>query len=105
MKHAAAILVALGLVAACGGPPRRPAGLPPAAQWAGKGDQGRFVVLGGRDGTLWKVEVYDRKGVKHPATRWRLQGFARTSLETHEIAGFDGEALVLSDETRLVPQP
>lgn len=105
MKGGAVIVVVAGLWLGCGGPPRRPAGLPAAAQWVGKGDQGRFVVIGAREGTLWHLELYDRKGGKHPVTRWRLQGFARTSLEVQEIQGFDGEAILLNDEARLVPQP
>ena len=98
-------LAVVALVACSGRPPRRPEGLPAAAVWVGKGEQGRFVEIGGREGIIWSITVFDAKGGRHPAARWRLQGFARASLEPEEIVGFREEALVLTDGSRLVPAP
>lgn len=103
MRAGAGILLAA--VLACSGPPRRPQGLPAAAVWVGKGHQGRWVEIGPRDGAFWTLAVYEAKGRKHPATRWRVQGFARTSLEPQEIVGLQDGVLMLNDGSRLVPAP
>lgn len=95
----------LVLVACSARPPRRPESLPPAAVWIGKGDQGRFVEIGARNGLFWTLSVFDAKGNRNPNSRWRLQGFARTSLEPEEILRFEDGALLLKDESRLVPAP
>lgn len=101
-----ALLVGVLLMLACSSrPPRRPEGLPAAAVWVGKGKSGRFVEVGSREGSLWTLAVYEAQGQRHPATRWRLQGFARASLEPQEIAGFQEGALLLQDGSRLVPVP
>lgn len=101
----AALGSVLLLLACASRPPRRPEGLPAAAVWVGKGKAGRFVEVGPREGTLWSLAVVDAKGQRHPATKWRLQGFARASLEPQEISGFVDGALLLQDGSRLVPVP
>lgn len=95
----------LALMACSSRPPRRPQGVPESAVWIGKGDQGRFLEIGSRIGVYWTLTVFDARGQRHPATRWRLQGFARTSLEPEEIRGFQDGTLVLNDDSRLVPAP
>jgi hypothetical protein len=97
--------VVLVLGTACGRPPRKPASVPAEAQWIGRGREGRFVAIGAREGAVWNLRVYEASGVQHPATRWRLQGFARTSLEFQEFRGFFDGGLLLTDGTRLVPAP
>lgn len=95
----------LTMVACSSRPPRRPEGLPSAAVWVGKGAKGRFIEIGARDGSVWTMTVFDAKGLRNPATHWRLQGFARTSLEPEEILGFQDGAILLNDDSRLVPAP
>ena len=85
--------------------PRRPEGLPATAVWIGKGAQGRFVDIGARTGVFWTIQVFESKGQQHPVTRWRLQGFARTSLEPQEIVGFVDGAILLNDGSSLIPAP
>ena len=99
------LVSALAMTACASHPPRRPAAVPPSAAWVGKGDRGRFIEIGARNGVYWTLAVFDTKGVRHPASRWQLQGFARTSLEPEEIMGFEDGALVLNDGSRLVPAP
>jgi len=95
----------LALVACSSHPPRRPEGLPATAVWIGKGDPGRFVDIGARNGVYWTIQVFESKGQRNPVTRWRLQGFARTSLEPQEIVGFADGAIRLNDGSTLVPAP
>lgn len=95
----------LAMVACSSRPPRRPEGLPASAVWIGTGGQGRFVDIGTRKGALWTIQVFEAKGLRHPQEHWRLQGFARTSLEPHEITGFVDGALQLNDGSTLVPEP
>ncbi len=102
---AAALVVAMGAGLGCGRPPARPTGLPTGAQWAGAPRKGCFLLVEGREGALWTLQVFDPKGRRHPVSRWRLQGFARTSLEAQEVEAFDGEAFLLNDGARLVPAP
>lgn len=99
------VAVVLALAPACGRPPRKPASVPAEAVWVGKGQAGRFVVIGPRESAVWTLGVFEASGQQHPATRWRLQGFARTSLEPQEIVGFEDGALVLNDGARLIPAP
>lgn len=95
----------LVMLACSSRPPRRPEGLPATAAWIGKGAQGRFVDIGARNGVFWTIQVFEAKGPQNATTRWRIQGFARTSLEPQEIVAFEDGNLILNDGSRLVPAP
>jgi len=84
--------------------PARPAGVPAAAAWAGRGPAGRFFLVEGRQGTLYRIQVFAApSGARESATAWRLVGFARTALPVDEIAGFEGGAILLKDGSKLLP--
>jgi hypothetical protein len=101
-----ALALGLGLWMRRSRTPARPPGVPAAAEWAGRGASGRFFLVEGRDGTVWRIRVYAaQEGRPEAATRWRLVGFARTALEAHEIAGLEDGAIRLEDGSRLLPAP
>jgi len=109
------ILVAVGAVVVGSGltfgllrrgsrPPQRPVHLPVAAEWAGHGASGRFFLVGERAGTVFTIMVFEpREGLQHPVKRWRMVGFARTELIPDEIAGFEGNTILLKDGSKLMP--
>jgi len=84
--------------------PRRPGGVPAAAEWAGRGASGRFFLVEGRQGAIYAIQVFEAgSGAKAPTTRWRLVGFARTALIADEIAGLEGGVILLKDGSKLLP--
>ena len=101
---ALAALLAGGWLA-CGGPPRRPAPVPPEAVWGGEGKKGVFLKVGPHQGTLWQLEVWDRQGRLLGAGPFRLRGFAKARIIPEEVLAWEGGALQLKDGTWLVPEP
>jgi hypothetical protein len=78
--------------------------VPVQAEWAGAGPAGRFFLVKGREGSLYRIEVYAAPtGAKDPVGTWRLVGFARTALSPDEIAGLEGGAILLKDGSKLLP--
>ena len=98
--------LALGLGLWMRGPrtPARPSGVPPAAEWAGAGATGRFLLVKGREGSVYRIEVYAvPSGTLDATGKWRLVGYARTALSPDEIAGMEGGAILLKDGSKLLP--
>lgn len=84
--------------------PRRPAGVPAGAEWAGRGGSGRFFLVEGRQGAIYAIQVFEAgSGAQARTTRWRLVGFARTALIADEIAGLEGGVILLKDGSKLLP--
>ena len=92
------------LLASCGGIPSRPAALPAEAKWGGTAKQGVFLKVGGHQGTLWQLEVWDRKGHPLGTGSFRLRGFAKADIYPEEVLGWNNGALQLKDGTWLVPE-
>jgi len=92
------------LLAGCGGAPARPATVPAEAQWSGEGRQGVFLKVGGHQGTLWQLEVWDRKGRLLGSGPFRLRGFAKARIIPQEVLAWENGALHLKDGTWLVPE-
>jgi hypothetical protein len=93
-----------GLVLGCGGTPSRPSSVPPEAAWGGEGQQGVFLKVGGHEGTLWQMEVWDRKGHRLGSGAFRLRGFAKAQIIPEEVLAWEQGALHLKDGTWLVPE-
>ena len=84
--------------------PARPANVPVAAGWAGRGATGRFFLGEGSQGAIYTIQVFAAgSGAKAGGTRWRLVGFARTGLDADEIAGLEDGAILLKDGSKLLP--
>ena len=94
-----------GFCAGCGGVPSRPASVPPEAAWGGEGKQGVFLKVGGHQGTLWQLEVWDRTGQRLGSGPFRLRGFAKAQIVPEEVLAWEQGALHLKDGTWLVPEP
>src|SRR5664279_1923788 len=97
--------VLAGLATGCGGVPSRPASVPPEAVWGGDAKQGVFLKVGGHQGTLWQLEVWDRKGQRLGSGSFRLRGFAKAQIIPEEVLAWEQGALHLKDGTWLVPEP
>lgn len=97
--------VLVGLLAGCGGTPSRPASVPAEAVWGGDARQGVFLKVGGHQGTLWQLEVWDRKGQRLGSGPFRLRGFAKAQIIPEEVLAWEQGALHLNDGTWLVPEP
>lgn len=93
-----------GLLLGCGGTPSRPAGVPPEARWGGEGKTGVFFHVLGHEGTLWRLEVWDRKGRRLGGGAFRLRGFAKAEIVPEEVLAWENGALHLKDGTWLVPE-
>jgi hypothetical protein len=93
-----------GSLAGCGGAPLRPAGVPPEAAWGGEGQAGVFLRVGGHQGTLWQLEVWDRQGRVLGSGAFRLRGFAKARIIPQEVLAWEQGALHLKDGTWLVPE-
>jgi hypothetical protein len=93
----------LALLLACG--VRRPSQVPAEAVWVDGQDRGAFVQVGPRDGDRWRVKVWGRDGSLRADGRFALSGMARTAIEPHEVAAWDGRQIALKDGTLLVPRP
>ena len=94
-----------GLFQGCGGAPSKPRSLPPEAVWGGDPKQGVFLKVGGHQGTLWQLEVWDRKGNVLGAGTFRLRGFAKAKIVPEEVVAWENGVLRLRDGTVLVPEP
>jgi len=92
------------LLAGCGGVPARPPAVPPEASWGGQGKEGVFLRVGSHEGTLWQLEVWDRKGRLLGAGSFRLRGFAKAQIVPEEVLAWENGALHLKDGTWLVPE-
>jgi len=97
--------VLAGLLVGCGGAPSRPASVSAEAKWGGEGAKGVFLKVHGHQGTLWQLEVWDRKGQLLGSGGFRLRGFAKARIIPEEILGWELGALHLKDGTWLVPEP
>jgi hypothetical protein len=89
----------------CGRTPARPAGLPPEAVWGGEGRRGVFLKVGGHQGTLWRLDVWDREGRLLGSGSFRLRGFGKATIVPEEVLAWENGALHLKDGTWLVPEP
>jgi hypothetical protein len=94
----------MGLLGGCQGIPSRPASVPPEAAWGGQGNQGVFLKVNGHQGTLWQLEVWDRKGRLIGLGNFRLRGFAKARIIPEEVLAWENGALHLKDGTWLVPE-
>jgi len=83
----------------------KPASLPAGAQWAGQGKGAAFVQVEQLSGTLWHLDVWDRKGTPLASGTFRLRGFARSRIYADEVLGWKDGALQLKDGTWLFPEP
>ncbi len=101
----AAGFVLVAALTACSRVPSKPATLPAGAQWAGQGKGAAFVQVTHLSGTLWHLDVWDRKGMPLASGTFRLRGFARARIYTDEILGWQNGALQLKDGTWLFPEP
>lgn len=102
----AALALALGLRARWNRVPPRPPGVPAGAEWSGRGASGRFFLVEGRHGAIYRIQAFAaRSGAREPVATWRLVGFARTGLGADEIAGLEDGVIVLKDGSRLLPAP
>ena len=97
-------MILAGLFLGCGGVPSRPASVPPEAAWGGEGRQGVFIKVGSHEGTLWHLDVWDRKGQPMGSGTFRLRGFAKARIIPGEVLGWENGALHLKDGTWLVPE-
>ncbi len=97
--------VLLGLSMGCRGIPPRPASVPPEAVWGGDAKHGVFLKVHGHQGTLWQLEVWDRKGQPLGSGAFRLRGFAKAQIVPEEVLAWENGALHLKDGTWLVPEP
>ena len=108
MARPSIILVMTAVLAAallaCGGPPSRPAVVPPEAAWGGEGKQGVFLKVGDHQGTLWQLQVWDRQGKVLGVGAFRLRGFAKAQIIPEEVLAWESGALHLKDGTWLVPE-
>ncbi|WP_306589733.1 hypothetical protein [Geothrix sp. 21YS21S-4] len=100
----ATMALSVGLLTGCRGVPSRPAALPAEARWAGEGKDGVFFKAGSHEGTLWQLEVWDRKGNRLGSGAFRLKGFAKAEIVPEEVLGWRNGALQLKDGTWLVPE-
>lgn len=98
-----ACFLCLPLLLACG--VHRPSQVPKASVWVGPKEGGAWVLLGARQDGRWPVQVWDRNGALRADGSFVLRGMARVSIETHELAAWDGRLLALKDGSLLVPAP
>ncbi|WP_257303289.1 hypothetical protein [Geothrix campi] len=97
------IILAGGLMA-CRGIPSRPATVPPEAMWCAEAKEGLFLNVGGHQGTLWQLEIWDRKGRTLASGYFRLRGFAKAKIVPEEVLAWENGVLQLKDGTVLVPE-
>jgi hypothetical protein len=97
------LVLGAGLTA-CRGIPSRPASVPPEAMWCAEAKQGVFLKVGGHQGTLWQLEIWDRKGQLLGSGSFRLRGFAKATIIPEEVQAWEKGMLQLKDGTVLVPE-
>ncbi|WLT33046.1 hypothetical protein [Geothrix sp. PMB-07] len=100
-----ATMTLAGCLVDCGGAPSRPASVSSEALWGGDAKKGVFLKVNGHQGTLWQLEVWNRKGQLLGAGGFRLRGFGKARIIPDEIIGWENGALHLKDGTWLVPEP
>jgi hypothetical protein len=96
--------VLAGALLACGGTPSRPASVSAEALWCPEAKGGLFLKVGGHQGTLWQLEVWDRKGRSLASGSFRLRGFAKAKIVPEEVLAWENGILQLKDGTVLVPE-
>lgn len=89
---------------ACRGVPARPGSVPTEAMWCPEAKGGLFLKVGGHQGTLWQVEIWDRKGKPLASGAFRLRGFAKARIVPEEVLAWENGVLQLRDGTVLVPE-
>jgi len=104
LKFLVMTIVLAGVLAGCRGIPSRPASVAPEAVWGGDPKQGVFLKVSGHQGTLWQLEVWDRKGQPLGSGAFRLRGFAKARITPEEVLGWENGALHLKDGTWLIPE-
>jgi hypothetical protein len=101
------IACALICLLACGpNIPKKPAGVPEAAFWAGDGKGGAFVAIGVPDHEGWQVKIYDERtgAVVAQGLYVIRRGQARPAFHQEDFAGWDGRAVHLTDGGVLEPK-
>ena len=102
------VVIALVLSLTACGPsiPKKPAGVPEQAFWAGDGKGGAFVDIGVPDHEGWQVKVFDdHSGALLAQGLFVIHGgAARPSWHQEDFAGWDGKAVLLKDGGVLVPK-
>ena len=96
--------VLAGALLACGGAPSRPASVSTEAQWCPEAKGGLFLKVGSHQGTLWQLEIWDRKGRSLASGSFRLRGFAKAKIVPEEVLAWENGILQLKDGTVLVPE-
>ncbi len=98
--------LALGLTACGPHIPKKPAGVPAQAFWAGDAKGGAFVAIGVPDHEGWQVKIYDDRSGQLLAQGLYVihHGAARPSFVQEDFAGWDGTAVHLTDGGVLVPK-
>jgi len=104
--HALAITLVLGLLACGPSIPKKPAGVPQQAFWAGDAKGGVFVAVGVPDHEGWQVKLYDdHSGAVLAQGLYVIHGgAARPAFQQEDFAGWDGTAVLLKDGGVLVPK-
>lgn len=97
--------ILLAVLAACSKVPSHPASVPAEATWGGEGATGVFLKVDRHQGTLWQMQVWDRKGQLLGSGAFRLRGFAKAKIVPEEILAWENGALHLKDGTWLIPEP
>jgi hypothetical protein len=94
-----AIALVLGLTACGPNIPKKPAGVPEQAFWAGDNKGGAFVAIGVPDHEGWQVKVYDdHTGALLAQGLFVIHhGSARPSWHQEDFSGWDGKAIHLKD--------
>ncbi|HJV39680.1 MAG TPA: hypothetical protein VJ528_12655 [Geothrix sp.] len=100
-------LLACALMAgllACRGVPARPASVSQEAMWCPESKEGIFLKVGGHQGTLWQLEIWDRQGRALASGSFRLRGFAKAKIVPEEVVSWQNGVLQLKDGTVLVQE-
>lgn len=97
-------LLLAGALLGCGGVPSRPPSVSSEAMWCPEAKEGLFLKVEGHQGTLWQLEIWDRKGRPLASGSFRLRGFAKAKIVPEEVLGLENGVLRLKDGTLLVPE-
>lgn len=101
-------IIACALVLTACGPniPKKPAGVPAEAFWAGDDKGGVFVAIGVPDHEGWQVKIHDpRTGAVLAQGLFVIRrGAARPSFHQEDFAGWDGRAVHLTGGGVLEPK-
>ena len=101
-----AIALVLALTACGPSIPKKPAGVPEQAFWAGDGKGGAFVEIGVPDHEGWQVKVFDdHSGALLTQGIFVIHGSAaRPSFHQEDFAGWNGRAVLLTGGGVLEPR-